>query len=107
MRDEHDIPSDIPLLAEAGREPGADCPDEGVLAVYAESALEEEERNALEGHLADCSHCLGQVGFLVRAAEAELPAVPTDLLDATRHRGDGRSAARSRAWPFGPRIASD
>jgi hypothetical protein len=101
MRDKHDIPSDIPLLAEAGREPGADCPDEAVLAAYAESALGIEEREALEDHVADCSHCLGQVGFLVREAEAELPAVPTDLLDAARR----RRRSHWLAWPKAPAWA--
>jgi hypothetical protein len=95
MRDERNIGNDIPLLADAGREPAVNCPDEAVLAAYADAALDAVEREALEDHLADCSYCLGQVGFLVRETDGELPAVPTDLLDAAH----GRRRRRRFGWP--------
>jgi anti-sigma factor RsiW len=102
MSDERDIGHDIPLLADSGREPGRDCADEAVLAAYAESMLDNGEREALEDHLADCSWCLGQIGFLIRETDSELPAVPTELLEAAR----GRRRSRWFGRPSAPTWAA-
>jgi hypothetical protein len=84
MHPEVDISQDIRRVADAGQRRGPDCPDEAALAAYADAALGSGRRAEIEEHLAGCSFCLGQVGFLVRQAEREPPAVPQNLLDAVR-----------------------
>jgi hypothetical protein len=81
---EIDITRQIPLTADSGATRGRDCPEQAKLVAYTEARLGAEERAKLEGHLADCGFCLGQVGFLVRETSSEMPAVPGRLLDATR-----------------------
>lgn len=84
MDHDSEITRHIPLVAEPGTRPGRHCPDPTTLAAYVESTLVPPERTDLEAHLADCNYCLGQVGFLVREAGRELPAVPSRLLDAVQ-----------------------
>jgi hypothetical protein len=91
MSREPDITTHLPLLTDPDALAGVDCPDSQLLAAYAEARLPPDQRSLLEEHLADCSYCLGQVGFLVRDADRELPAVPSHLIDAVRE-------PRSR-WP--------
>jgi len=81
---EFDITRNIPLIAEPGDRGGRNCPDQSELVAYARAEIGAAERSRLEAHLADCSFCLGQVGFLVREAPEELPAVPVWLLEAAR-----------------------
>jgi len=78
------IARQIPLIADSGAASGRNCPEQAELVAYLEALLGAEKRAKLEGHLADCSFCLGQVGFLVREADDEIPAVPSRLLDAAR-----------------------
>jgi len=84
MNTESDITRDIPFQANAGAQRGRNCPDSDLIAAYAEARLAADQQSELEEHLADCSFCLGQVGFLVRDAQRDLPSVPTHLLDAVR-----------------------
>lgn len=61
------------------------CPDEGELAAYADTLLNEAGRQRVEKHLVSCDFCLDQVSFLVGAREAETPAsVPEALLARAR-----------------------
>jgi hypothetical protein len=106
MRDRRDITRDIPLLGDPGGQPGTDCPDEATLAAYAESTLDAGRQTLLEEHLADCSCCLGQIGFLVREADPVLPAVPTELLDAARSPRRRRWLSRPKAPAWGALAAA-
>jgi hypothetical protein len=101
MRHDSDITRQIPLVADSGTRPGRDCPDLTVLAAYAESTLGDAGRTVLESHLADCGYCLGQVGFLVREAGKEQPAVPSHLLDAVQ-----ASQAGWRRWLPRPALTA-
>ncbi len=88
-----ELPRLIPRASASGATPGWRCPDEETLAAWVEGSLPQARREKLEGHVADCPFCCGQVGFLARAAElGPLPAVPAHLLAAAR----GQSAP-----PFG------
>ena len=79
-----DITRLIPLLADSGAGSGRNCPEHAQLVAYSEAKLGDAQRTRFETHLADCGFCLGQVGFLVREAHNETPAVPNRLLDAAR-----------------------
>jgi hypothetical protein len=60
---------------------GLRCPDEVVIASYADATLPETDREKVENHLADCRFCLEQVGFLARVKDTEpLGPVPQKLL---------------------------
>jgi len=82
-----EVSRQIPMAASPGTARGWRCPDPSLLAAYSESKLDATERVQLERHLADCDFCLGQVGFLVRDIQEEIPAVPGRLLDAVRGGG--------------------
>ena len=99
MRREPDISRQIPLLADPGATRGAYCPDDALLAEYADARAGSDQLPEIETHLADCSFCLGQVGFLVRDAGQELPAVPGHLLDAVREPKD-----RWHTWVRSPLV---
>lgn len=62
------------------------CPDESVLAAYADGLLEEGERLRAEEHLADCRQCLEQIGLLVQLSRSEtgLDPVPEELMAKAR-----------------------
>jgi hypothetical protein len=87
MIDESDITRQIPLVAGSGSRRGARCPTPGQLAAYADTRLDATARARVEEHLADCTYCLGQVGFLVRELrETEARPVPSRLIDTARER---------------------
>ena len=78
---EHELAPLIPLASPPGARRGWRCPDEARLAAWVDGGLAAESRRAVEGHLADCAFCCGQVGFLARAREfGPAPAVPGQLL---------------------------
>ena len=79
-----DINRQIHLMADLGAKRGRECPRHTQLVAYTEAKLGVAERTRFEAHLADCSFCLGQVGFLARETDNETPAVPSRLLDAAR-----------------------
>jgi len=60
---EPDVTALIPPASTSGARRGWRCPDEERLAAYVEGTLEGTLREDLEGHLADCGFCCGQVGF--------------------------------------------
>lgn len=82
------------------------CPDEEVLAALVDVRLDGERRRRLGEHLADCRHCLGQVGILTRlarpGAEAQ-PAVPASWLEAAAHR---RPGTRRLSWSWAAAAAA-
>lgn len=80
-----DRPAPILPAGAPGTRRGWRCPDEARLASFVEGKLPAAARDGLEAHLADCAFCLGQVGFLSRAAKlGPPPAVPVHLLAAAR-----------------------
>jgi len=90
---EPDVTALIPPASTSGARRGWRCPDEERLAAYVEGTLEGTLREDLEGHLADCGFCCGQVGFLARAKElGPPPAVPGHLLSM---------ALGERSWMIG------
>jgi hypothetical protein len=54
------------------------CPDDNQLAAYVSGTFDEAKRNVVESHAADCTSCLGTIGFLTQASEwpavSEVPA---------------------------------
>jgi len=56
------------------------CPDETRLATYVDGQMEPASRQGLESHLAKCDHCLGQVGFLLRAQDLPEVEAPPALI---------------------------
>lgn len=82
-----------------GRRTGR-CPEESQIAAYVDANLHGTARQRLEGHVADCGFCLGQVGFLLRTREDEARLeVPVELLVRARELGtsSGRTPVLS-AW---------
>lgn len=68
------------------------CPDETLLAGYAEGTLDADSRDRVAAHLADCGSCLPKVGLLVRLASEPVPVVPAALLEEARHLRRKRTA---------------
>ena len=57
------------------------CPDETQIAGYVDGRLSAADKNRLDGHLAECDYCLGQVAALLRLEGAAMPDdVPPGLL---------------------------
>lgn len=70
------------------------CPDEGVVAAYADGVLAGPDRAAFEAHLAACARCRSLVGLLVRPDDAvPLEPVPSHVLARAR-----RLPARRRSF---------
>ena len=87
MIEESDIAQQIPLVAEAATRQRVRCPLPAQLAAYVDSRLDPSARSQVEEHLADCTHCLGQVGFLVRESrETEATPLPSRLIETARER---------------------
>ena len=79
------FPTALPPARDAGAPKGWRCPDEALLASWAEGTLTDAAREGLVGHVADCAFCRGQLGFLARASDlGPPPAVPARLLSAAR-----------------------
>lgn len=72
-----------------------DCPDEHVVAAYADGTLSEALARPFEHHLADCGHCLGLVALLSSAREAEAGAAPGGALASSPARA---TTARRQRW---------
>ncbi len=85
-------------------EPGPACPDEHSVAAYVDGTLAETDRDSLELHLADCSHCLALVGLLSRE-RAVTTAEPVPELAIARTRTLANAGAR-RGRPFAPQWAA-
>ncbi len=84
MRDD-DLTARIPSASASGARRGWRCPDESLLAAWADGRVAAARRGELEGHVAGCAWCCGQLGFLSRANDLDtLPAVPAHLLAAAR-----------------------
>lgn len=84
MTHDSDITQQIPLVGDLGFEHDRRCPETAILAAYADASLGSEKLAEVEDHLANCTACLNQIGFLVREEDREVPSVPTHLLDAVR-----------------------
>ena len=80
------------------------CPDENQIAGYVDGGLAAAIRQELEGHLADCGHCLALVGLLSRARDASTAEpVPWQTPDPARARV---TKAPARRWQFAPQWAA-
>jgi len=84
MNPEIEIIKQIPLVADPGVRSDRHCPAPELLAAYAEVSLDGGRLSEVEEHLADCTACLNQVGFLVREAAGETPPVPVRLITLAR-----------------------
>lgn len=79
------FPATLPPAGAPGARKGWRCPGDETLAAWADGTLPGPLRAKLEGHVADCAFCRGQLGFLARAADlGPPPAVPAHLLAAAR-----------------------
>ena len=94
----------------ATRGPG--CPDEELLAAFADGDLEDGAALEVREHLADCDYCLGAIGFLAEMTGADVPeaAVSLPKPEAPRWRHRFRTTVVSqvvkRAGPFGRKRLS-
>ncbi|MFN7986955.1 MAG: zf-HC2 domain-containing protein [Thermoanaerobaculia bacterium] len=80
-----DLTARIPSASASGARRGWRCPDESLLAAFAEGNVAGARREELEAHVADCAYCCGQLGFLLSAGElGPPPAVPARLLAAAQ-----------------------
>lgn len=78
---------------------GWNCPDETELAAYADGRCEENRRQPLTSHLAECVSCRKQVAFLAREdAEEPSNAVPQWLLARAAELVPERSPAVRPLW---------
>ena len=79
---------------------GWGCPDDSVIAAFADGQVESQERSKLEAHLDKCDYCRGQVAFLLRANEAEVPAsVPAAWLARVQKLvGSGQPVSSGWRW---------
>ncbi len=76
------------------------CPDEERIAAYVDGRLASPARERVEGHLARCEACLGQLVFLLRLEKAQPPPpVPESLLARAR-----ASAASGRRRVLAPGL---
>lgn len=81
-----------------------DCPDEGRIAGYVDGALHEDQRQAFEGHLADCGRCLALVGLLSRERNAlEEAPVASHVVAQARAR---TAKEPLRPWRLAPQWAA-
>jgi anti-sigma factor RsiW len=64
--------------------PAGRCPEESILAAYADGLLPEPDRAELESHLADCESCQGQIAFLASLPESPAATVPADAVARAR-----------------------
>jgi anti-sigma factor RsiW len=60
------------------------CPDEHLLAAYADQQLVGDERHEVEKHLVACDTCLHELGSLVRSQDTRTDRTPDDLLRLAR-----------------------
>jgi Putative zinc-finger len=68
------------------------CLNEDQIAAYADRRIPEAQRESVESHMANCDYCLGQLAFLARTAQSQLPdEVPAFLISR------GLEAAKSKA----------
>lgn len=97
---DHELRKLFSCLSEEAVERSHSCPRTAELAAWVEGRLGEADAVRVEGHLADCAHCLGQVRFLVRSdaeviESAPVPLSRPSLIDTLRDRG--------RRWLSPPR----
>ncbi|HSF16324.1 MAG TPA: zf-HC2 domain-containing protein [Vicinamibacteria bacterium] len=75
------------------------CPDETLIAAYAQSGLAGRDKDRLEAHLADCEVCVSQVAFLLKAQEATgIEPAPDWLVKRARAMGTQDSVAPLLRW---------
>jgi len=78
------------------------CPEEILIAAYADGGLSGRDRDRLERHLAGCSYCLGQVADLARLQDSEPPAdVPPSVLARARELVLSKAPLWRPAWRWG------
>ena len=73
------------------------CPDEALLAAYADGLLKESERGKAEEHFADCDACLEQIGFLVQLSRQSRDLRP--VADELVAKAQSLAARPARRWP--------
>lgn len=94
------------LAAGAEEDPGRSpaCPDEHQIAGYVDGGLGPAARNQIEGHLADCGHCLALVGLLCREQRAAaIEPVPDVVLQQARAL---KTKVPQRRWRLAPQWAA-
>lgn len=59
----------------------AGCPDENSLGAYLTGSISDQQRDRLEGHLAQCRFCLSEVAAANQAGESNLASAPQWLVE--------------------------
>src|SRR4051812_40195484 len=79
----------------ASHAPSRTCPEEVMLAAYADGQLFGAEKRRVQNHLSRCEQCRDTVGIVLRAARAEPRPAPGDALAAASIIGErARSGTR-------------
>lgn len=98
-------PADLPsmLSARPTEDPGCGpaCPDEHAIAAYVDGNLEGGTRDDIEGHLADCDHCLALVGLLSgeRTMGSTPELVPKPVVERPRRYAEPGARPWTRVAP--------
>lgn len=83
-----------------------DCPDEHLIAGFAEGRLGDADQARIEGHVADCAACASLVGELSRQRhDVAAEAVPELALARARRLGAGRPGGWSSFVPHAAAAA--
>lgn len=82
------------------------CPPAEQLAAYIDAQVSEQQRQALERHLANCAYCLKSVAGAMSDMRQAAPATPAWLRQkAEAQAGDVKSKNWRWAWVLAPALA--
>jgi putative lipoprotein len=84
------------VRAAGGRDAAEACPDAERLALYAERALEDDERPLVEAHVSACARCQAAITVFVRSAPEGVAAAPGWGTGAVE--GTGAAEPRPTWW---------
>jgi anti-sigma factor RsiW len=98
----------MPNLDDSEKVPkrGWRCPPEESLAAFVDGHLGEQQRQALERHLADCAYCLKSVAGAIADMRHPAPATPAWLRQkAEAKAGQVKTKNWRWAWALAPALA--
>lgn len=82
------------------------CPDEARLAAYADQRDAPDARRKLQGHLADCAYCRGQVAFLMQVEEKAPVEAPAGLIARAKLLTERPGHSRQPIFQWGAAAAA-
>lgn len=83
------------------------CPDPALLAAYLDGRVNENQRQALEGHLADCGYCLRSVAGAISDLGQPATSTPAWLREkAEAQARPAKPGTRRWVWALAPALAA-